>query len=76
MTLENGDLYVIEVKYRSDDSKCYPTHIINDEKFQSFKKAALNKKVTNGIICSIWSDGVIWLSFMGTAHTKEWHWQN
>lgn len=76
MTLANGDIYVIEVKYRSVDSKRYTTHLINDEKFQSFKKAVLNKKVTNGIVCSIWCDGVIWLSFMGAAHTKEWHMQN
>lgn len=73
MTLENGEKYVIEVKYRGNDfdSKSFPTHLINVEKFQSFYKALVNKEITNGLVCSIWSDGVIWFSHMGKYSSIE-----
>lgn len=76
LTMQNKLHFGVEIKFRSEPSNTYPSHLINDEKFFSICKRADKKWIQGAFLMSVWYDGVIWCSNIFGEHTVEQHLQN
>lgn len=76
LTMVNKTHLGVEIKFRSETSNTYESHLINDEKFFSICKRADRKWINGALLTTIWYDGVIWCSDIFGEYTVEQHLQN
>lgn len=77
LTMKSKNHIGIEIKFRSDLSTKYPSHMINHDKWQSILKRMNNKWIQQAYLTTIWYNGVIWCSdIFGENDSFETHLQN
>lgn len=76
LTMANKNHIGIEIKFRSDLSTKYPSHLINDDKWQRIAVRMDKKWIQAAHLATIWYDGVIWVSDIFGQHELENHLQN
>lgn len=76
LTMNNKSHTALEIKFRSERSDRYPSHLINKEKWDGLVKKYNNRIIQDAYVITIWSDGVIHISNAFRNYTMEQHWQN
>lgn len=76
LTMSNKSHTGIEIKFRADSSNKYPSHLINEEKFNSISNKRNKGIIQGAYLATIWYDGVIWISDVFGNFEIEQHLQN
>lgn len=76
LTMTNKTHTAIEIKFRSDLSTKYPSHLINMDKYAGLVEKANKGIIESAYLTTIWYDGVIHISNVFGEHMVEEHWQN